>query len=233
MGASRYLNHEGIFIARGDVVGVTSVNKFGFTGADVTTNTVETVWDGNGTTAIYPYPANGVAAVTANTTDDGEVVVVEGLDADYNFKSTSIPVGSPSPVVFSRINRAYMLNTVNGADVDITIGGALAARIKAGLAQTEMALYTIPAGKQGFLTSIHGSTTKSTGNPACQFRIKVREFGGVFRIKGQFGTAGGQSFMHEYPVPLLLPEKSDIRIDVIADAATGAGAIFDIMLVDN
>ena len=232
MGASRYLQNEGIAIARGLVLNTTSINKFGFTGADVATSTVETVWDGNGTTPVYPYPANGVAAVTANSTDDTEVVVVEGLDADYNFKTTSIPVGSASPVVFSRINRAYMQDTVNGADVDITIGGALAARIKAGLAQTEMALYTIPAGKQGFLINIHGSTTKSTGNPACQFRIKVREFGGVFRIKGQFGTAGGQSFMHEYPVPLLLPEKSDICIDVKADASTGAGAIFDIILMD-
>ena len=233
MGASRYLNHQGIEIAKGEVVGVQSINKFGFTGADVGVSTVETVWDGNGTTEIYPYPANGVAAVTANTTDDGEVVVIEGLDADYNLRSTTIPVGAASPVVFSRIFRCFMLNTVNGDDVDITIGGALAARIKAGLAQTEMALYTIPAGKTGFLMNIHGSTTKATGNPACQFRIKVREFGSVFRIKGQFGTAGGQSFMHEYPVPLLLPEKSDIRIDVIADAATGAGAIFDLICLDN
>lgn len=233
MAIQRYLENEAIAIAQGRVLGTSSVNKFGFTGADIGVSTVETVWDGNGTTEIYPYPSNGVAAVTDNTTDTGEVVVVEGLDADYNPRSTTIPVGAASPVVFSRIFRAFMESTPNGADVDITIGGALAARIKAGLAQTEMALYTIPAGKQGFLMNIHGSTTKSTGNPACQFRIKVREFSSVFRIKGQFGTAGGQSFMHEYPIPLFLPEKSDIRIDVVSDAATGAGAIFDIILVDN
>ena len=80
-------------------------------------------------------PAAGVAAVTANTTDDGEIVVIEGLDADYNFRSTTVPVGAASPVVFSRIFRAYMQTTSNGADVLITQGGVVAAEIKATFGQ--------------------------------------------------------------------------------------------------
>lgn len=236
MSFSRYLNHQGIDIARGLIVGTSSINKFGFTGADVAVNTVETVWDGNGTTPIYPYPADAVITIAGdtNTADDGEIVVVEGLDANYVEQSEQIAVGGTGTLTFHRIFRAYMETTSNSQDINLSMGATLAAVIKEGLAQTEMALYTIPAGKCGYLMNIHGSTTKATGNPACQFRIKVLEDqgGGVFRIKGQFGTAGGQSFTHEYPVPLKLEPKSDIRIDVIADAATGAGAIFDIILVD-
>ena len=232
MGASRYLNHEGIFIAKGEVVGVSCVNKFGATATTITTES--TIWNAADTTALYPYPAAGVAAVTSNTTDDGEVVVVEGLDADYKIKSTTIPVGAASPVVFSRIFRAYMLSTPNGTDVDITIGGALAARIKAGFNQTEMGVYTIPAGKTGFLVKIHGSSDRSAGSPAVQFFLKKREVSeSLFRIKGTYGTAGGNQFDYEYPVPLLIPEKTDVQVNAAATQATKVSCIFDIILVDN
>lgn len=232
MAISRYLNHEGIFIAQGNVVGVSCVNKFGATATAMTLES--TIWDANDTTALYPYPAAGVAAVTSNTTDDGEVVVVEGLDADYKIKSTTIPVGAASPVVFSRIFRAYMLSTPNGTDVDITIGGALAARIKAGFNQTEMGVYTIPAGKTGFLLKIHGSSDRSAGSPAVQFFLKKREVSeSLFRIKGTYGTAGGNQFDYEYPVPLLIPEKTDVQVNAAATQATKVSCIFDIILVDN
>ena len=234
MGASRYLNNEGIFIAKGEVVGVSCVNKFGATPTAISTSTETTIWDAADTTALYPYPAAGVAAVTANSTDDGEVVVVEGLDADYKIKSTTIPVGAASPVVFSRIFRAYMLSTPNGTDVDITIGGALAARIKAGFNQTEMGVYTIPAGKTGFLVKIHGSSDRSAGSPAVQFFLKKREVSeSLFRIKGTYGTAGGNQFDYEYPVPLLIPEKTDVQVNADATQATKVSCIFDIILVDN
>ena len=200
MAINRYLDHQGIEIANGQVVGVGCINKFGFTGADVAVSTAETVWDGNGTTEIYPYPAAGVITVTG--TDTGEDVVIQGLDANYNEQSETVAVGGTGTLTFSRVFRAFMSSTDNVADVTINVGGNLAALIKAGLGQTEMAVYTVPAGKTAYLVKIHGSTTKSTGNPACQFRLKVREFGSIFRIKGQFGTAGGQQFDYEYPVPL-------------------------------
>ena len=233
-GPQRYLEDQGIAIAQGRVVGTSCINNFGATGAAVTINTETTIWDGSNTTALYPYPTAGVAAVTANTTDDGEVVVVEGLDADYNLRSTTIPVGAASPVVFSRIFRAFMESTPNGADVDITIGGALAARIKAGFNQTEMGVYTIPAGKTGFLLKIHGSSDRSAGSPAVQFFLKKRGVNeSLFRIKGTYGTAGGNQFDYEYPVPIMIPEKTDIQVNAKATSTTKISCIFDIILVDN
>lgn len=229
--ASKYLDHQGIAIAEGMVKDVSCVNKFGSTSGTITTES--TIWDAEDATAIYPYPAAGVAAVTDNSTDTGAVVVVEGLDANYNLTSTSIPVGSPSPVVFSRVFRAYMESAINADDVDITIGGALAARIIAGAGQTQMAVYTIPSGFTGYLIKIHGSSDRNQGTTATQFRLRAREFhdGGVFRIKGTYGTAGGDQFDYEYPVPLRFPAKTDIRIDATATQLTIVSAIFDIVLV--
>jgi hypothetical protein len=37
----------------------------------------------------------------------------------------------------------------------------------------------------------------------------------------------------EYPVPLVIPEKNDIKIDVVAGQQTQVSATFDIILVDN
>ena len=231
--AVRYLNDQGIDIARGLVCDVSCVNKFGYHGADVSASTVETVWDGNGSVTIMPYPTAGVITVTDNTTDTGENVVVEGLDANYNLQSETVAVGGTGTLTFSRVFRAFMESTDNTSDVGINQGGTFTALIKAGLGQTQMAVYTVPAGKTAFITKIHGSSDRSTGNPSVQFRLKVREFGSIFRIKGTYGTAGGNQFDYEYPVPLLIEEKSDIRIDVLADAAVKCGAIFDIILVDK
>lgn len=223
----------GLNIARGIVLGTSHINKFGFTGTDVSGTC--TVWDGNGTTAIYPYPAAGVVQIPANTTDDGEEVEIQGLDENYEPLVVTVTIaGAASTETFSRIFRARMVSTPNGANVVINQGVALAATILAGNAQTLMAVYTVPAGKKGYLKKLHGSSDKSTGNPSVKYKLFFREFGkSVFNLKGQFGTAGGNQFDYDYPIPLEFDEKSDIRVDVVTDAATGVGAIFDIILIDN
>lgn len=215
-------------IAAGDVTGYSHINKFGATDGDVTAGTV---WDGNSGTAVYPYPANGVISITG--TDTGEAVEVQGLDASGNLQTETINVGSSGALTFSRVFRARMVSTDNAADVVINQGGSLAATILAGLGQTLMAVYTIPAGKTGYLLDLHLGSDKASTNTAMTYRLFARPFGGAFNIKGNFNAAGGQSLDINYPVPLRFEEKTDIKIDVIAGQATQVSATFDIILVDN
>ena len=65
-----------------------------------------------------------------------------------------------------------------------------------------------------------------------EFQIMTRPFGGAFNIKGKFGSPG-DVVNYDYPVPLEFDEKTDIEIQVKAGATTAAGAIFDIVLLDN
>ena len=67
-------------IAAGEVTGYSHINKFGATDGDVTAGTV---WDGNSGTTTYPYPANSVLTLAGadDTSDNGEAVEVQGLDA--------------------------------------------------------------------------------------------------------------------------------------------------------
>jgi hypothetical protein len=217
------------FVSAGLPAGQQHINKFGFTGTDV--NGTATVWDADGTTALYPYPSSGVVAITSSSgTDTGEAVEVQGLDGDYNQVTEDINVGATGTTTFSRIFRARMKNTTNVGIITINQGASLAAQILAGNGQTLMAVYTIPAGKTGYLIKFQGSADKST---AVKFKFFARPFGEAFNLKGQWGTQGGNPVTYDYPIPLSFAEKTDLKIDVETAANCGCGAIFDVLLVDN
>lgn len=218
-------------IAAGEVSGYSHINKFGATNGDVTEGTV---WDGNDGDVVYPYPEAGLVSISSST-EVGETVIVDGLDADYNLQSETIAIGSTGTLTFSRVFRAKMSTITNASDITINQGGELAAKILAGLGQTLMATYTVPAGKTGYILGIHLGSDKASTNSRMTYRLFCREIlnGGVFRIKANLNAAGGQSLDIEYPVPLVVPEKHDIKIDVVAGQATQVSATFDIILVDN
>ena len=218
-------------LAAGALTGYNHINKFGATDGDVTAGTI---WDGNDGSIAYPYPANGLVSVSS-ATEVGEEVIVDGLDENYNLQSETIAIGATGTLIFSRVFRVKMSTITNQSDIEINLGGVLAAKIIAGLAQTLMAIYTVPAGKTAYLLGIHLGSDKASTNSRMTYRLFCREIlnGGVFRIKANLNAAGGQSLDISYPVPLVIPEKHDIQIDVLAGQATQVSATFDIILVDN
>ena len=223
-----------IDLAAGYLEGYSHINKFGFTGTDVTG--AATVWDDSGTTAVYPYvAASTITATGSNTNDDTKTIRVTGLDQNYlPLEETLIVGGAASTSQFVRVFRAEMLSDLNTVAVSITQSSTVVAKILAGNSQTLMAVYTVPAGKTAYLLQFAGSVDKA--NVGVQFRLIARDFSvsdGTFAIKGLWGTQGGNPVVYRYPIPLVFPEKSDIRIDVDTGANCGCGAIFDIVLVDN
>ena len=216
-------------IAAGLVEGYSHVNKFGATDGDVTSGTI---WDGNSGSTVYPYPANSTLTV-ASASNAGAQVEVQGLDGDYNPVIEIITIGSTGLTTFSRIFRARMVDQDNIADVTVSQSGQVAAKILAGLGQTLMCVYTVPAGKTAYFMMTHLGSDKASTNTSMIYRIFARPFGGAFNIKGNFNAAGGQSLNIEYPIPLKFEEKTDIKIDIVAGQATQVSATFDIILVDN
>ena len=219
-------------ISAGLVDGYGHINKFGATDGDVTAGTI---WDGNSAAVQYPYPANSVVAV-ASTSNSGDAVLVEGLDANFNEVTETINIGSTGSTVFSRIFRATMVDITNDADVTLSMGGTVAAKIIEDKAQTLMALYTIPAGKTGYLIKAQMGSDKAATNASLKYTLFARDTddGNVFQIKGISYAAGGQNVIVEYPVPLKFEEKTDIKIDLIATSGgQTCSAMFDIILVDN
>lgn len=219
-----YGSAANIPIAAGDLAGYSHINKFGY--RDSLASTYQAIWDG---TTAYPYIGTA-GPVSVSGTDTG-TVEIQGLDSDYNLTTETIAIGSSGAVDFIRIFRAVQLTGTNAAAINISVDGSIRAIIQAEAGQTLMAVYTIPAGKTGYLLKIQGSIDKQ--NADAIFRLMARPFGGVFNIKGQFGTAAGNYITYDYPVPLKFDEKTDIEIRSKSGGSLGAGAVFDLILVDN
>jgi len=217
-------------IAGGEVTGYSHINKFGFnsavgTGFEVVTDT--------GGTQSYPSSAT-VATITSSSgaTDSGVEIEVQGLDSNYNQITETVTLdasGTKDTVAqFIRVFR-MIANTSHVGNISVTVDSIVIDTMPAGAGQTLMAIYTVPAGKTAYLLKFQGNVEKDTGTI---FRILARPFGGAFNVKGQYGTFGS-AVTFDFPVPLVFTEKTDIETQVKAQGTTGAGAIFDLILVDN
>jgi len=96
-----------------------------------------------------------------------------------------------------------------------------------------MAIYTVPAGKTGYLMRLDVTAANtSTG----EFKLFCREGGtGSFNLKHVAEVNGtGGAYRLDYPIPQQLPEKTDIDARIITLANNGRyTCTFDILLVDN
>ncbi len=217
-------------IASGAVTGYTHINKFGY--SDNIQN-LSTIWDGSNT-YTYSTSAGAVTVASSSSDDDGAVIEVQGLDASYHLITQDITIDGTGATNLIRVFRARVKTPATGetgnvGDISVNIGGQLRAKILAGKGQTLMAVYTIPAGKTGYLLNLTMSVDKSVD---VIYKLMVREQGGAFNIKGQFGTFG-TPLDHNYPIPLVFSEKTDIEIQADAGSTCGGGATFDLILVDN
>ena len=227
-----YITDQNFQIARGLIRGASHINKFGYN--STVGSSFETVWDGSN---LYTYiDTAGTALVTSsNTSDDNNgTVEIQGLDANYNVQTVTATIGgSATTETFIRVFRVKMLTantgTSNVGTITITVDSKSAALISPTKGQTLMAVYTIPAGKKGYLLKFQGNLEKAKES---EFQIMTRPFGGAINIKGKFGSPG-DVVNYDYPVPLEFDEKTDIEIQVKAGATTAAGALFDIVLLDN
>jgi hypothetical protein len=237
-----YFNWDDNFklnVARGKVRGASMIHKFGAV-PEVANASTGTVWDKNST--VYPWSAFDTAGVItasiANASDNGKLVLVQGLDADYNeiqeefiLSSTATVAGTVS---FKRVFRAFVTNgsTNNVGDINFTKNGTDVLRITAGKAQTLMAIYTVPAGKTGYLykgVCTAQAAADATGN------MFIRYFGQqAFRIGHSFEVSGSSQYDYEFSFPIKIPEKSDIDVRVTVRTNKGRyTAAFDILLLEE
>lgn len=238
MAKSRYLEDEGIHIARGAIFDVSHINKFGYNTA--VGASYETITDLG--TNILPTSAAVVSVVSASSADDegstgAEKVEVQGLDANYNLQIEEVTMNGTSAVTttntFIRVFRMRVTQAgtgeINAGNITASIGGSDVARILTDKGQTLMAVYTVPKGKRAYLIKFQGSLSK---NQEANFKLRVKVNGGAWNVKGLWGTFA-ESVNYEYPVPLEFDEETDIQVLGKAGATSEMGAIFDLVLLDR
>lgn len=245
-----YLTEQNINIARGLVRGASVIHKFGRNPS--VGGAPETIWEQGG---VYTYltVASTVYVSGADAQDSAagtgaRTVTVQGLDANYNAIEETLTVdGAVSTKSFLRIFRAFVASAgsllTNKGDVLVSTGasggGTVLAKIATigtgtvyGQGQTNLALYTIPAGKTGYLTNWNVGV--GAYNDSVTANLYTREVGDglVFRTRDIMDIPGG---LHQrmYQVPFTLPEKTDIEVRAIASTGTTISSTFDIVLFDT
>jgi len=226
-------------VARGKVRGASMIHKFGAVPA-MSQSTTGTIWDKNDT--VYPWSAFDTAGVItadiANAADNGKVVTVFGLDANYNEVSDIFTLSSAATVSgttqFIRVFRAFISTGItNVGNVTFTKSGSDVLRITATKGQTLMAIYTVPAGKTGYLYKGVCTAQASADATANMF---IRYFGqDAFRIGHSFEVAGvGGLYEYNFSFPIQIPEKSDIDVRITTRTNNGRyTAAFDLLLLDE
>ncbi len=176
-------------------------------------------------------------------------VKIWGLDANYAEINEIVTLASVTAVTttqsYIRVFRAWVVTAGSGEqNAGIVYVGAstvtsgtpadIYAAISAGENQTLMALWTIPAGKTGYLRRWAVSSGATAANLGVTARLRIREFGALFRTRDK-RSAVRSTIQLKYEVPIVIPEKSDIQLTGIraAGADVDGSASFDIILQDN
>lgn len=231
-------------IASGEVDGYADVHKFGMIDGSNGTGWT-TLWSAADSAGTHLYPwdtaAGTVSVVSAADDDtDGDVgahtIIVEGLDTNYNFISESFTLSGTTEtgegaVTFQRVNRAYITaGSTNVGKIQIKNGTTVVAEIAAEMGQTQMCVYTIPAGKTGYLTRLATSSSKNISTIVSLFQ---RPYQKTFVRTASSIALYQNNQTITYDIPLRFPEKTDLDLRQIGAANNVLAADFNIILVDN
>lgn len=238
-------------VARGQIQGHKTLFKFG-NNSDIN-GSLETVWSQGG---LYSYLAAAAAMkVSSSSTDDASAgtgartVTVQGLDGNYNEVSETVTLDGQTEVLttqtFLRVFRAFVVTAGSGGTAVGTIyvgTGTVTAGVPAniyaaipiGANQTQMALWTVPAGYTFYIT---GGTFSAASNNAAQYvlgQFFFRPLGGVFRDVADV-TVNSNVFRYDWEIPIPIPEKSDIEARAIALSGSNfyVTAAFEGMYIKN
>lgn len=234
-----------IQVQRGLVPGVTAVIKFGENQA--VTVSGEDIWNNPDMVSDYPFPTaavtvdfNSSSAADTLLGTGARTVEIFGLDTNFDPQSETINLNGVTQVssvnTYTRIFRMIVRTAGTGGEnagviraENQSTGEAIAA-IEINENQTNMAVFTIPNNKTGFLLRIWFS---AEANRAPEVDLRVRPLGEVFQIKHHINGASGH-VNSMFRAPIILLAKSDLKLMGQASAGTlHIAAGFDLVLVDN
>jgi hypothetical protein len=216
-------------ISRNQIPGHENLKFFGYTTV-LGSTAMGPLWEGlTGSGGNYAYPASAVVmTLTSSSASDTAVsILIEGLGAGFALQSEIVALDGTSNVntlkSFLRINR---MSTVAGnavGNVTAINGGVTYAKITAGVGDTQMSIFTVPAGYTFYQTNFTaGSNTSVTSGAYIRKRTYVvdNNIGGVVTLQAQ--SVFVQAFELPITFPIQFPEKHDIQWQF--QGAGGAGA---------
>jgi len=236
-------------VAKGDFTGYSNVSKFGYN-QTVGSGNYESIWEGSN---AYPWmSAADQLEVLSSDTDDtsagtgARTVELQGLDSSWNVLTETVTMNGTSAVTttgsFLRIFRARVVTagssgrnegTITIRDQDTSTTRALITNgATDGNGQTLMAVYTIPAGKTGYVININVSSQKDQEQT---YKLMARDntvANAAWNVKEFLTGRGGFSTWRKYAINKVT-EKTDIDLQVISNSTSAASGGFELILIDN
>lgn len=237
--------HNTLAVSKGESNGYETVYKFGYN-PDIN-GAEETVWEVGGNT---PWPDTAfVAYVVSNNAADANggtganKVRIEGLDADYNLKSVEVELNGVTPVQITgtwiRIHRAFVTlagsgGTTAGTVTVQNVGATVTYASFTNDNQTQMAVYTVPAGYTFYIDDVTFSTSLTLSNKFATISFAQRDFGtNVFR-KRLIAPMQSSQFIAKFVYPFKVEEKADMECRAYTDAVNNTiSASFQGVLIKN
>lgn len=224
--------------------------SFGFAlGRNDNVNNVQVdLWQGP--TATYVFPTVGqqmhVVSTSANDTGAGtgvQQVILHCLDGSYNAFDETVTLNGVTPVAtvstnILRINGFHAVRAGTGGtaagNISLTNVGATVtyAYIQATHNSARQAIFTIPAGKTGYLVHWQGSSGTTAGSHFTRIQILATSHLGVLQPvfltqdeQGTLNTGGSAS----YTIPIAFPATCDIKMSAISDSASANAFVMGAM----
>jgi hypothetical protein len=228
------------------------VQKFG-ANPSVSAGTLEDIWYGGGIYTGFLTSASAIRIQAGGNTNDtaagtgARSVVIIGLDENWEEASEEIATNGTSAstattTTFIRVYRAYSADAgayggANTGDIVLeTTGGIIVGAIEAAKGQTQLAIYTVPAGKSAFVRRVSATVG---GSKAAYVYYYQRQDADVVsapftgkRLWFEFAELAGEASeeFKSYIGPF--PAKTDIWTQALGPTGGAAiSATFDIVLV--
>lgn len=197
-------------------------------------NALTTIWPKD---VIYVFPpsATVMTVSSSSTLDTTQLVLIQGLNANYTEIQEVVAINGQTPVnttrAYKRINRLQIVAGNLAGNLSVGVGtvtdGVPATTygyIAAGDGLSQSTVYTIPAGWTLYVTQnvIAVGGLASTASSTVDF--KLNNLTGSSYLLGRF-TQGNDSTVMVLDPPVGLPEKSDIYANATVPTGTGTVSI--------
>lgn len=211
-------------VARGQVMGHSTLNIYGYQSAVTTTNIP--LWE-NATAYTYPVSATLMNLVSTDAADTATILIT-GLLAGYVLATESVVLGGTNPVstvnAFLRINSMQVsvgsaTNPAGTVTLKDPTNTTTYAKINPGIGRTQMSIYTVPAGYTFYLSRVD-SNSSFNGNNANYVTYKNYSVTstGVVSVTQQ---APFTTWYHAQRVmPRPFAEKTDLQFQFVTSAGT-------------
>lgn len=241
-------------IMQGKLGGFDVVNKLGKNSNLTSGTSIQFVTEAGGTYTGFPLSSAETIAISSSSINDtaagsgARSIFIVGLNENWELTSETVILNGLLPVntinTYRRAHTMFVTDSGNKTTASTINAGTITAThstttsnvfltILPGIGSSNYAVYTIPAGKTGYLYQYAPQIRKGVSS-SIDGSFWIRTFGNAPRFRRPFEvTQGGYPEGKPYG-GLQLPEKTDIAA-VATDVSVGSTSVtmaFDIILID-